>query len=83
MYEYRNLRRWSDRDKKELLYRVQQVYFQLRKLGITLYKDKEAGYFVRGGRFFNEPRDWTVTLSRVDFPWRECTFKNYKRKDCL
>lgn len=85
LYEYRNLKRWTDRDKRELFAHVQRVFFQMRKLKITLYKlppSDEPSYYVKGGRYFAEPRDWTVTLSREEFPWPECRFKNYTSRDC-
>jgi len=34
------VKKWSDKDKKELLTKVQRVYLQLRKMKITLFKDK-------------------------------------------
>ncbi len=36
----KNVKKWSDKDKKELLTKVQRVYLQLRKMKITLFKDK-------------------------------------------
>ncbi len=64
LFEYKNLKRWTDRDRRELLSKVQRAYFQMRKLSITLYKgpdqtknhDKNAYdeemYHVRNGRYF-------------------------------
>lgn len=97
LFEYKNLKRWSDRDKKELLAKVQSLFFQLRKLQITLYKGqsqltsqeamlpmkrKSETYYIRAGRYFDNPKEWTVTLTRKGFPWRECMFKNYNSRDC-
>jgi len=55
----------------------------MRKLKITLYKDGDRGsFFVKSGRYFDQPREWTSTLD-LQFPWKACKFKNYKAKDCL
>jgi hypothetical protein len=64
LFEYKNLKRWTERDRRELLSKVQRAYFQMRKLSITLYKGpdqtqkieknhkNEEMYHVRNGRYF-------------------------------
>jgi hypothetical protein len=94
LFEYKNLKRWTERDRRELLQKVQKAYFQMRKLKITLYKGPEEtmkyenctenkeSYHVRNGRYFAQPKEWSISLSRTDFPWKICRFKNYNSRDC-
>ena len=53
----RDVKRWKEKDNRELLYRVQKVYLQLRKLKITLYKNKEGQYYIKEGKFFDVPKE--------------------------
>ncbi len=45
----------------------------MRKLGITLYKEEnEENYYIRKGRCFDDPKDWTIMRFEVSmkvFPW--------------
>ncbi|TNV85284.1 hypothetical protein FGO68_gene11457 [Halteria grandinella] len=38
LFEWKNMKKWSDKDKRELLSNIGNVYFYMRKLRITLFK---------------------------------------------
>lgn len=79
----KDIKKWKEKDNKELLYRVQKVYLQLRKLRITLYKDKkDDSYFKKEGKFYDVPKDWTITRSKSKFPWKSIVFKCFTPQEC-
>eukprot|EP00347_Sterkiella_histriomuscorum_P015623 403356329 len=93
--DFKQLKKWSDRDRRELLQNCRKVYFYMRKLKCTIYKQpqqlpenleslNDSGYYIKEGRFFDRPKDWTV-LQQIKgaFPWKSVMFKNYNRRDCF
>jgi hypothetical protein len=58
LFEWKNMKRWSEKDKRELLANVTEIFFKMRKLGITLYKDKSScpldteSFYIKQGRYF-------------------------------
>jgi hypothetical protein len=42
----------------------------------------EGIHFKFGSPIFPSEIDWTITLSRNDFPWQEIKFGHFSAKDC-
>ena len=40
-------------------------------------------YFKIGNPMFNTDAEWTITLSRNDFPWYEICFDHFSPKECF
>jgi hypothetical protein len=42
-----------------------------------------AVYYKLGNPTFNADAEWTITLSRNDFPWHEVAFEPFTPKECF
>ena len=49
----------------------------------TLAPDEGIYYKFGNPIFMSESADWTVTLSRNDFPWHEISFEPFTAKECF
>ena len=49
----------------------------------TLAPDEGIYYKFGNPIFMAESADWTVTLSRNDFPWHEISFEPFTPKECF